>query len=161
MLLLIVSNISVGKQNRFLHREIVIGVSNISEGRQNRFSHQDATLPPGLRKDVPRPPHLTATSVFPSSFLRANASSFHFSPKSSSGLPALLMFPHQAPSSLIPWKRMRRCSCTCGKSWKPASSPEKSPVIGFSILATAGRGLGLVEPLVGDQLPVLKAVVGR
>ena len=34
-------------------------------------------------------------------------------------------------------------------------------MIGFSILATAGRGLGLVEPLVGDQLPVLKAVVSR
>ena len=34
-------------------------------------------------------------------------------------------------------------------------------MIGFSILATAGRGLGLVEPLVGDQFPVLKAVVGR
>ena len=48
----VVSNISVGKQKGFSHREIVNGVSNISEGRQNRFSHQDATLPLGLRKDV-------------------------------------------------------------------------------------------------------------
>ena len=60
-----VSNIFEGRQNRFSHREIVFGVSNISEGRQNRFSHQDATLPLGLRKDVPPPPHLAATSVFP------------------------------------------------------------------------------------------------